>query len=65
VRFLEGGLPAWKGAGLPIVDGLEGADVPREVAQDDAGSTQWTGALARTRADMERYLSWEEALAHR
>jgi rhodanese-related sulfurtransferase len=64
-RYLEGGLPAWSGAGLPVVDGLDGADVSREEAQSDFGSTLWTGALARTRADMEQYLSWEEALAHR
>ena len=36
-----------------------------EEAQNDAGSTQWTGALARSRADMENYLAAEEALARR
>jgi 3-mercaptopyruvate sulfurtransferase SseA len=64
-RYVDGGLAAWREAGLPIVDGLDGADVTREEAQNDFGSTLWTGALARTRADMEQYLSWEEALAHR
>lgn len=65
VRFLDGGVPSWTRAGFPVVDDLRGADVTIEEAQNDAGSTQWTGALARSRADMERYLAWEEALAHR
>jgi rhodanese-related sulfurtransferase len=64
-RYLEGGLAAWRAEGRAVVDGLEGADVTREEAQGDIGSTQWTGALARTRADMEKYLADEEALAHR
>jgi rhodanese-related sulfurtransferase len=64
-RYLAGGLPAWRAAGYAVVDGLEGADVTREEAQGDIGSTQWTGALARTRADMEKYLADEEALAYR
>jgi rhodanese-related sulfurtransferase len=64
VSYLDGGLASWQTAGLPTVDGLDGAAVTREEAQADVGSTLWTGALARTRADMEKYLAWEEALAH-
>lgn len=64
-RYLNGGIAAWRGEGRAIVDGLEGADVTREEAQGDIGSTQWTGALARTHADMEKYLADEEALAYR
>lgn len=64
-RYLEGGIAAWRAEGRPMADGLEGADVTREEAQGDIGSTQWTGALARTRADMEKYLADEEALAYR
>jgi rhodanese-related sulfurtransferase len=65
VRVLADGLQAWKAAGLTLVDTLDGADVSKEEAQNDAGSTQWTGALARSRADMEDYLAAEEALARR
>jgi rhodanese-related sulfurtransferase len=65
VRVLDGGLGPWRAAGLTLVDTLEGADVSKEEAQNDAGSTQWTGALARSRADMEKYLAAEEALARR
>jgi rhodanese-related sulfurtransferase len=65
VRVLADGVQGWKGAGLPLVDTLDGADVSKEEAQNDAGSTQWTGALARSRADMENYLAAEEALARR
>jgi rhodanese-related sulfurtransferase len=64
-RYVSGGITAWRREGRAIVDGLEGADVSREEAQSDIGSTQWTGALARTRADMEKYLADEEALAYR
>jgi rhodanese-related sulfurtransferase len=62
VRYLTGGLAAWKQAGQPITDGLEGANVTLDEAQADFGSTVWTGALGRSFGDMERYLSWEEAL---
>jgi rhodanese-related sulfurtransferase len=62
VRYLDGGVPAWQGAGLPVEDGLEGADVSVAEAQGDFGHTLWSGAMQRTRADMENYLSWEENL---
>jgi 3-mercaptopyruvate sulfurtransferase SseA len=65
VRYLDGGIAAWRSAGLAIVDGLEGADVTRAEAQGDFGSTLWTGAMARTREDMLKYLADEEALGHR
>jgi len=65
VRALVDGLLSWKAAGLALTDTLDGADVSKEEAQNDAGSTQWTGALARSRADMENYLAAEEALARR
>jgi len=61
-RYLEGGLPAWQAAGLPVEEGLEGADVSVAEAQGDFGHTLWSGALQRTRADMENYLTWEENL---
>jgi rhodanese-related sulfurtransferase len=64
-RYLQGGIVAWRAEGRAIVDGLGGADVSREEAQGDIGSTLWPGALARTRADMEKYLADEEALAYR
>jgi rhodanese-related sulfurtransferase len=65
VAAMEGGIIAWRVADLGLVDTLDGADVSKIEAQNDAGSTQWTGALARSRADMENYLAAEEALAHR
>jgi rhodanese-related sulfurtransferase len=65
VRYLEGGINAWQAAGQAVSVGFDGADVTREEAQADIGSTQWTGPLARTRADMEKYLADEQALAHR
>jgi rhodanese-related sulfurtransferase len=65
VRVLTDGVLAWKAAGLAVADTLDGAEVSKEEAQNDAGSTQWTGALARSRADMEHYLAAEEALAQR
>jgi rhodanese-related sulfurtransferase len=61
-RYLEGGLPAWQQFGLPIEEGLEGADVSVAEAQGDFGHTLWSGAMQRTRADMENYLTWEENL---
>jgi len=63
VRYLAGGLAAWQAAGLPQVEGLDGADVTVEEAQADFGHTLWSGAIRRSRDDMERYLSWEEALS--
>jgi rhodanese-related sulfurtransferase len=63
--YLEGGLQSWGVAVLPLVEGLDGADVTVAEAQADHGHTVWSGALGRTRADMEHYLSWEEELAHK
>jgi 3-mercaptopyruvate sulfurtransferase SseA len=65
VRYLYGGISAWQAAGQTVSVGFDGADVTREEAQADVGSTQWTGPLARTPADMEKYLADEQALAHR
>jgi rhodanese-related sulfurtransferase len=62
-RVLAGGLAAWLAAGLPLEEGLAGADVSVAEAQGDFGHTLWRGALERTPADMERYLTWEERLA--
>lgn len=64
VEQLDGGVDAWRAAGLSTVEGLDGADVSVAEAQADHGHTLWAGALARTKQDMEHYLSWEEALAH-
>jgi rhodanese-related sulfurtransferase len=61
-RYLAGGVPAWQSAGLPVEEGLEGADVSVAEAQGDFGHTLWSGAMQRTRADMENYLTWEENL---
>jgi rhodanese-related sulfurtransferase len=62
-RYLAGGLAAWQAAALPQEEGLDGADVTVEEAQADFGHTLWQGAARRSREDMERYLSWEEALS--
>ena len=59
VSVLEGGLHS-----RPLVQGLEDANVSRNVAQGDIGHTQWTGPLAKTVGEMTHYLDWEEALAH-
>jgi rhodanese-related sulfurtransferase len=64
VAYLDGGLAAWRAAGLPLAEGLDGADVSVAEAQNDFGHTLWSGALGRSRRDMERYLTWEERLAH-
>jgi len=63
--YLEGGLHSWCAADRPLVEGLEGADVTVAEAQADHGHTVWSGALGRTPADMEHYLSWEEELARK
>ncbi len=62
VRVLEGGTGAWEGRGLALEDGLEGTGVSTEYAQADFGHSVWSGALGKTRRDMEQYLSWEVAL---
>lgn len=59
VQVLEGGARAWESAGRALEDGLEGAGVSTEDAQADFGHSLWTGALGKSREDMERYLSWE------
>jgi rhodanese-related sulfurtransferase len=64
VKYVQGGLKEWRKEGLDIKEGLDGANVSREEAQADFGHTVWNGALGKTRADMERYLAWEEALKH-
>ena len=62
VRVLEGGTQGWERAGYPIEGGLEGANVTIEEAKGDVETVRRAGVLERTRADMERYLSWEEEL---
>ena len=59
VRVLRGGSRAWQDGGRSLVDGLEGTGVSTEDAQADFGHSVWTGALGKSREDMERYLSWE------
>jgi rhodanese-related sulfurtransferase len=61
--YLAGGLAAWQATALPWEEGLAGADVTVAEAQADYGHTLWHGAARRSREDMERYLSWEEALS--
>lgn len=65
VRWLEGGLNAWKGAGNETVEGLDGADVPLKVAKDDIEMIGRVGPLARNRQDMLDYLEWEINLGDR
>jgi hypothetical protein len=65
VDYLEGGIRAWQKQGLPIEDGLEGSGITVEEAQGDFGHTVWKGALGKSRVQMERYLSWEEALGQK
>lgn len=65
VEYLERGLGAWQKEGLPLADGLEGTGVTLEEAQGDFGHTLFRGALKKSRSQMERYLSWEEALGHK
>jgi rhodanese-related sulfurtransferase len=63
VRVLTGGFEAWKAAGLPIEQGLEGADVDLREAKEDAELVAPRPAmLERNREDMVRYLTWEEQL---
>ena len=59
VRVLEGGSRSWESSGRALEDGLEGTGVSTEDAQADFGHSVWTGALGKSREDMERYLSWE------
>lgn len=59
VRVLEGGTRAWESNGRALEDGLKGTGVSTEDAQADFGHSVWSGALGKSREDMERYLSWE------
>lgn len=65
VRWLEGGLDAWKAAGHPVVEGLDGADVSEREAKDDIEMIGRVGPLARSRQDMIDYLEWEIELGHK
>ena len=60
---IEGGLTAWLREGLPVEDGLNGADVSLREAKEDAELVaRRPRLLERNREDMERYLDWEERL---
>ncbi|MBI3969377.1 MAG: sulfurtransferase [Chloroflexi bacterium] len=65
VAVLDGGIDAWRAAGLPLEEGLRGADVTIDHAKGDIESFRRAGVLERNRQDMEYYLSWEEALGHK
>lgn len=65
VRWLDGGLDAWRAAGYETVQGLDGADVPLKEAKDDVEMIGRIGPLARTRQDMLDYLEWEIELGHK
>lgn len=65
VRWLAGGLDAWRAAGYETVQGLDGADVPLKEAKDDVEMIGRIGPLARTRQDMLDYLEWEIELGHK
>ena len=54
VSVLEGGMPAWRAAGLPVEQGLSGVMEP----PDDVVPA----GPERSSADMIEYLRWEEAL---
>lgn len=62
VRWLEGGLDAWKASGRDVIEGLDGADVSEREAKDDVEMIGRVGPLARSRQDMIDYLEWEIAL---
>ena len=59
---MESGTRAWESGGRGLEDGLEGTGVSTEDAQADFGHSVWSGALGKSRQDMERYLSWEIGL---
>jgi len=65
VRFLEGGVNAWKSAGYRTLAGLDGADVPLKIAKDDIDMIGRRGPLARDRQDMIDYLTWEIGLGYK
>ncbi len=57
VSVLEGGMRAWRAAGLPVETGLTGVmSPPTDVLPTGTG---------RNYADMVNYLRWEEALGHK
>jgi rhodanese-related sulfurtransferase len=62
VKWLEGGLDAWKAAAFKTAEGLDGADVSLREAKDDVEMIGRVGPLARSRQDMIDYLEWEIAL---
>jgi rhodanese-related sulfurtransferase len=57
VSVLEGGMEAWRKAGLPVEQGLSGVMAPPTDVVP-AGPD-------RNFADMQNYLRWEEALGHK
>lgn len=63
--FLEGGVEEWRGGGFALEEGLTGASVDLREAKEDLPPVMRRGILARTRADMERYLAWEEELGRK
>lgn len=65
VQVMDGGFEAWKAAGLPVEQGLGGADVDLREAKEDAELVApRPRMLERNREDMIRYLTWEEQLGH-
>lgn len=63
VTVLEGGLNEWIASGRPTEEGLNGADVSLAEAKEDAELVaRRPKLLERNRADMVRYLDWEERL---
>jgi rhodanese-related sulfurtransferase len=55
--FLDGGVSAWRGAGLPLETGLVGVgSPPNDVV---------LAGTERTFAEMMQYLRWEEELGHK
>ncbi len=65
VRWLEGGIDAWKASGRAVVEGLDGADVSEREAKDDVEMIGRVGPFARSRQDMIDYLEWEIELGHK
>lgn len=65
VRYLAGGVDAWRAAGYQTVTGLDGADVELKIAKDDVDMIGRLGPLARNRQDMIDYLTWEIELGHK
>ena len=57
VWALEGGMNAWRAAGLPVEQGLSSVMIPP--------SDVVPAGPDRTYADMIHYLTWEEALGRK